>query len=98
VSRCCATDQVQPGGPRVTGEPVGSKKRRELAQLDPVALGNLAATGWRSKVADAVANPVSRAAPMEPDQVRAAVGAAFFLLSLYYVIQTSRRAARQIRG
>lgn len=69
-----------------------------MADLDPVVLGNLAATGWRSRVADAVANPVSRAAPVEPDHVRAAVGAIFFLLSLYYVIQTSRRAAQQIRG
>ena len=66
--------------------------------MDPVALGKLAATGWRSKVADAVAKPVSRVAPVEPDQVRAAVGATFFALSLYYVIQTSRRAAEQIRG
>jgi hypothetical protein len=66
--------------------------------MDPVALGKLAATGWRSKVADAVAKPVSRVAPVEPDRVRAAVGATFFVLSLYYVIQTSRRAAQQIRG
>ena len=66
--------------------------------MDPVALGKSAATGWRARVADAVANPVSRLAPVERDQVRAAVGATFFLLSLYYVIQTSRRAARQIRG
>lgn len=66
--------------------------------MDPVAVGKLAATGWRSKVADAVAKPVSRVAPVEPDQVRAAVGATFFVLSLYYVIQTSRRAAQQIRG
>jgi hypothetical protein len=66
--------------------------------MDPVVLGKLAATGWRSKVADAVAKPVSRVAPVEPDQVRAAVGATFFALSLYYVIQTSRRAAEQIRG
>ena len=66
--------------------------------MDPVALGKLAATGWRSKVADAVARPVSRVAPVEPDQVRAAVGATFFGLSVYYVIQTSRRAAQQIRG
>jgi hypothetical protein len=65
--------------------------------VDPVALGKSAATGWRSRVADAVANPVSRVAPVEPDQVRAAVGATFFLLSPYYVIQTSRRGAQQIR-
>jgi hypothetical protein len=66
--------------------------------VDPVALGKSAATGWRAKVADAVANPVSRVAPMEPDQVRAVVGATFFLLSLYYVVQTSRRAVEQMRG
>jgi hypothetical protein len=72
--------------------------RGVVADLDPVALGKLAATGWRSKVADVVADPVSSKAPVEPDQVRAAVGAVFFLLSLYYVIQTSRRAAQQIRG
>jgi hypothetical protein len=66
--------------------------------MDPVALGKSAATGWRSKVADAVAKPVSKVAPVEPDQVRAAIGATFFLLSLYYVIQTVRRAARLIRS
>ena len=66
--------------------------------MDPVGLGKSAATGWRSKVADAVATPISRVAPVEPDQVRAAIGATFFVLSLYYVIQTSRRAAQQIRG
>jgi hypothetical protein len=66
--------------------------------MDPVALGKSAATGWRSKVADAVAKPVSNVAPVEPDQVRAAIGATFFLLSLYYVIQTVRRAAQLIRS
>ena len=66
--------------------------------MDPVALGKSAATGWRSKVADAVAKPVSNVAPVEPDQVRAAIGATFFLLSLYYVIQSSRRAAKLIRS
>jgi hypothetical protein len=70
----------------------------EVEDMDPVALGKLAATGWRSKVADAVAEPVSRKAPVEPDQVRAAVGGIFFLLSLYYVIQTIRRATQEIRG
>lgn len=66
--------------------------------MDAVALGKSAATGWRSKVADAVADPVSRVAPVQPDQVRAAVGATFFVLSVYYVIQTSRRLAQEIRG
>ena len=66
--------------------------------MDAVAIGKSAATGWRSKVADAVAKPVSKVAPVEPDQVRAAIGATFFLLSLYYVIQTGRRAAYLIRS
>ena len=66
--------------------------------MDAVALGKSAATGWRSKVADAVAQPVSRVAPVEPDQVRAAIGATFFLLSLHYVIQTGRRAAQLLRN
>jgi hypothetical protein len=66
--------------------------------MDPVALGKSAATGWRSKVADAVAKPVSKVAPVEPDQVRAAIGATFFLLSLYSVIQTVRRGAQLIRS
>ena len=66
--------------------------------MDPVALGKSAATGWRSKVADAVAKPVAKVAPVDPDQVRAAIGATFFLLSLYYVIQTVRRAAQLARS
>ncbi len=66
--------------------------------MDPVELGNIAATGWRAKVADAVAEPLSNVAPVKPDQARAIVGAAFFLLSLFYVVQTGRRAARQMRG
>ena len=84
----CARPRGSAAGQRVT-----------LRQdMDPVALGKLAATGWRSKVADAVAEPVARKAPVEPDQVRAAVGGIFFLLSVYYVIQTIRRATQEIRG
>jgi len=73
-------------------------EERGRDKVNLVELGMSATTGWRSRVADAVATPVSRVAPVEPDQVRAAVGATFFLLSLYYVIQTGRRAAQQVRG
>ena len=66
--------------------------------MDPVKLGNIAATGWRAKVADAVAEPLSNVAPVKPEQARAIVGATFFLLSVLYVVQTSRKAAQQIRG
>ena len=66
--------------------------------MDPVELGNIAAAGWRAKGADAVAEPVSKVAPVKPEQARAIVGAAFFVLSVVYVVQTSRRAAQQMRG
>ena len=66
--------------------------------MDPVELGNIAASGWRAKVADAVADPVARVAPVKPEQARAIVGATFFLLAVVYVVQTSRRAAQQLRG
>ena len=66
--------------------------------MDPVELGNIAATAWRSKVADAVAEPFWNVAPVKPEQARAIVGATFFLLSVVYVVQTSRKAARQLRS
>jgi hypothetical protein len=66
--------------------------------IDAVELGNLAAAGWRAKVADTVAEPLSSVAPLERDQARALVGATFFVLALVYVIQTSRRAAQELRG
>ena len=69
-----------------------------MANVDAVELGNLAATGWRARVADAVAKPLSRAAPLEPEQARALVGAMFFLLSVLYVVKTTREAAQRMRG
>ena len=50
-----------------------------------------------TKVADTVASPVAKKAPASEDQVRAAVGAAFFLLSLYYVISTIAKMAKAAR-
>lgn len=69
-----------------------------MANVDPVELGNLAAVGWRAKVADVVAEPVSKRAPLDPEQVRALVGALFFALSVVYVVKTTRAAAQRIRG
>ena len=40
---------------------------------------------------DAVAEPAARHTPLSADQVRAAVGALFFVLSLIYVTGTVRR-------
>ena len=58
-----------------------------------IALGQAGLQGWRVKAADVVAQPVSRYTPLTDDQVRAAMGAVFFGLSLVYVVGTLRRAA-----
>jgi len=53
--------------------------------------------GWRKAVADRVAPPAAGRAPASEDQVRAAIGAAFFALSLFYVISTIVRMVRTAR-
>jgi len=54
----------------------------------PTQIGRAGLQGWRAKAADAVAEPVARRTPLETDQVRAAMGALFFVLALSYVIKT----------
>lgn len=61
--------------------------------MDTVSIGQAALKGWRAKVADAVAQPVSKQTRLTDDQVRAAVGAAFFVLSVGYVAGTLKRLA-----
>ncbi len=60
-------------------------------------LGQSGLQGWREKVADGISQPVAKRAPLDEDQVRAAVGAAFFVLAVIYVIRTISEAARQAR-
>lgn len=60
-------------------------------------LGQTGLQGWREKVADGISGPVARRAPVEEDQVRAAIGAAFFVLALIYVVKTITSATRQAR-
>ena len=52
--------------------------------------------GWRAKVADTVAEPISKRTPADPDQVRAAVGALFFVLAVTYVAKTAKTAAGRL--
>jgi hypothetical protein len=61
-------------------------------------IGHAGLVGWRASVADRVARPVAKKAPASEDQVRAIVGAAFFLLSLYYVGSTIARMAKAARA
>jgi hypothetical protein len=60
-------------------------------------LGQTGLQGWREKVADGVSGPVSKRAPIEEDQVRAVIGAAFFVLAVIYVVKTISAATRQAR-
>jgi hypothetical protein len=60
-------------------------------------LGQAGLQGWREKVADGIAEPVARRAPMDADQVRALLGAVFFVLSVLYVVKTVAAATREAR-
>jgi hypothetical protein len=60
--------------------------------------GQAGLQGWREKVADVVSEPVAKRAPLEENQVRAFIGAAFFVLSVIYVIKTISGVTRQARG
>jgi hypothetical protein len=61
-------------------------------------LGHAGLVGWRKKVADGVAPRAAGRAPFSEDDARAAIGAAFFALSLYYVVSTAVRMARSARS
>ncbi len=59
--------------------------------MDRTALGQAGLQGWRAKLADAVAQPVAARTSLTESQVRAAIGAVFFGLSLVYVVGTVKR-------
>jgi hypothetical protein len=60
-------------------------------------LGHTGLQGWRQKVADGISKPVANRAPVEEDQVRAVIGAAFFVLAVIYVAKTITAATRHAR-
>ena len=55
-------------------------------------VGQAGLQGWREKVADSVAAPVAKRAPIDEEQVRAVIGGTFFVLSVVYVVKTVRAA------
>ena len=57
--------------------------------------GQAGLQGWREKLADGVAEPVSQRTPLSEDQVRAAIGAAFFVLAVIYVTRAIAELVRQ---
>jgi hypothetical protein len=60
-------------------------------------IGTAGLQGWRRKVGDALAQPLAQRTPLDGEQVRAAVGALFFALSLMYVVKTVGIASRELR-
>jgi hypothetical protein len=60
--------------------------------------GHAGLTGWRETLADRVAPHAANKTPASEDQVRAVVGATFFLLSLYYVATTIARIVKAARS
>ena len=54
--------------------------------------------GWRAKVADAAAEPVSKRTPLDQEQVRAFVGVLFFGLAVMYVVKTAKTALGELKG
>jgi hypothetical protein len=61
-------------------------------------VGQAGLQGWREKVADGVAGPLSNRTPLDEDRVRALIGATFFVLAVIYVVQTVRAAAGAARS
>ena len=56
-------------------------------------MGQAGLQGWREKVADRVAAPVSDRTPLGEDQVRGLIGGVFFALSVMYVVKTVKAAS-----
>jgi hypothetical protein len=63
--------------------------------VDLKTVGESALVGWRGKVGEGLARPVSDRTGFDADQVRAAVGLLFFVLSLVYVVTTVARILRE---
>jgi hypothetical protein len=57
-------------------------------------LGQAALPTWRGALADRVAPPTAKKTPLSEDQIRAAIGAAFFALATFYVVSTIVRVIR----
>ena len=50
--------------------------------------------GWRERFARKIDKPISKRTPLNAKQVRAIIGALFFIKSAIYVARTLRRAVK----
>ena len=63
-----------------------------------IDLAHAGLQGWRAKLADVVAGPVSSRTPAREEHVRAFIGASFFVLSIIYIVQTAREIAARVNA
>ena len=60
-------------------------------------IGHEGLAGWRGSFADRVAPPAAKRAPVDEDQIRGAIGALFYALSVYYVVSTTWKMIKRAR-
>lgn len=98
-ARACGARDPRAGVCRrdAPGNQEGNPENQEKDMSTVTELGQTGLQGWREKVADGISQPVAKRAPLEEDQVRAVVGAAFFVLAVIYVAKTLSAATRQAR-
>ncbi len=63
--------------------------------MDARQVGQAGLRGWRGKVADRVAPAVADRTSLDTDQVRAAVGGLFLVLSTLYLVKVLRDLLRR---
>jgi len=64
----------------------------------PTRIATAGLQGWREKVGDVLAEPISQRTPLGADQVRGAIGGLFFVLSVMYVVKTLIAASAEARA
>jgi hypothetical protein len=89
---------------RVLAAPTGNAWGRDSDAKEVTTMttatqaGQAGLQGWRGKVADGVAEPVAKRTPLDEDQVRALIGAAFFVLSVIYIVNAARELVKSTRS
>ena len=63
-----------------------------------IEIGQAALRTWRGAIADRVAPPAAKRTRLSEDQVRAAIGAAFFAVATFYVVTSIVRMIRTARS
>jgi hypothetical protein len=64
----------------------------------PESIAQAGLVGWRKALADNVAPRAASRARVSEEQLRSAIGAAFFLVSLYYVVSTIARMIKSAQS